>query len=230
MEIERMAIHDIPALIWGPESNRVYVCVHGKMGSKDAAQGLAQIAIEKGYQVLSFDLPQHGERKEERTPCDIWQGMHDLSVIGDYAFARWRDVSLFGCSLGAYFSLHAYADRPFRKCLFQSPILDMEYLIRQMFSWFRVTEDQLAQEKEIDTPIDRLRWDYYQYVLAHPVKHWPVPTNILYGGKDDLQSRTIIQAFSRRFRCQLTISEESLHPFMDEKDWPIVDKWLRENL
>ena len=228
MVTQRITVGSIPALVWGPPSDRVYLCVHGKMSSKEAAEGLAQIAAERGCQTISFDLPQHGERAGEKDRCDIWNGVRDLRIMGDYAFARWREVSLYACSLGAFFSLHAYGERPFRRCLFQSPIVDMPYLVGQMMTWFGVTEERLRQEREIDTPIDPLSWDYYQYVLAHPVERWPIPTGILYGGRDDLQSLDVMDAFARRFGCRLTISERSAHPFMEKADGPIVDAWLRD--
>lgn len=60
----------------------------------------------------------------------------------------------------------------------------MEYLIQQMFLWFQVTEERLCVEKEIPTPVDTLRWDYYQYVREHPVCDWSIPASILYGGKE----------------------------------------------
>ncbi|MBO5500702.1 MAG: alpha/beta hydrolase [Clostridia bacterium] len=230
MTAQRITIAGIPALIWGEESEKVYLCVHGKMSDKESAAGIAALAAEKGYQTISFDLPQHGERKNEERRCDIWNGKEDLTRIGEYVFERWREVSLYACSLGAYFSLHAYADRPFRRCLFQSPILDMEYLIRQMFQWFDITEEKLAQEKEIDTPIDLMSWDYFQYVVAHPITRWNSPTCILYGEKDDLQSLSVIRSFADQFDCHVTLAENSQHPFMEEADFPIVDRWLKDYL
>lgn len=230
MLVNRIELAGIPALVWGSESEKVYLCVHGKMGSKEAAQGIAEIAVQKGYQVLSFDLPQHGERIGEMARCDIWNGIRNLSIVGEYVFSRWKDVSLYACSLGAYFSLNAYQHDPFRKCLFQSPILDMGYLIRQMFSWFQITEERLAKEKEIETPIDLMTWDYFQYVLAHPIAKWNAPTHILYGGKDNLQSLEVIQNFSERFGCEITLSENSEHPFMSESDSAIVRQWLIDHL
>ena len=226
----RIKIDGIPAIIWGKPSDKVWLCVHGKMSSKEAFEGLKAVAEEKGYQTVSFDLPQHGQRKVEAKRCDIWNGIYDLSVVGDYVFSQWREVSLYACSLGAYFSLNAYQTRRFRKCLFQSPILDMKYLIHQMMLWFDIPEERLAQEKEIDTPIDLMSWDYYQYVLAHPVEKWDIPTWILYGGKDNLQTIHIVKAFADRFGAFVTVSESSEHPFMAETDIPVVHQWLCDNL
>ncbi len=230
MLIQRFNIGNIPVIVWGEESDQVYIHVHGKMSSKENAKEFAQIANSEGIQTISFDLPEHGDRKDTEHRCDIWNGMHDLSVIADYAFSNWKTISLFACSLGAYFSLHTYAKRNFIKCLFQSPVLDMEYLINQMFIWFDVTEERLLKEKEIPTPVDTLRLDYYQYVKEHHIKEWDIPTSILYGGKDNLQSIEVIQAFVKTHNCNLTISKDSEHPFMENEDVKIVRSWLEKNI
>lgn len=230
MEGTRIEIDGIPALVWGEKSDKVYLCVHGKMSSKEAAGGIAEVAARLGCQTISFDLPGHGERKHEQARCDIWNGVRDLTVVGDYVFARWKEVSLYACSLGAYFSLHAYQGRDIRKCLFQSPIVDMEYLIGQMMKWFDISEERLEREREIDTPIDVMTWDYYQYVKAHPVQAWDADTHILFAGLDTLQSREVMADFAQRFDCGLTIAEDSDHPFMEAGDGAIVTKWLQENM
>ena len=230
MKIERIKIGSIPALVWGRESDKAYLHVHGKMSSKESAETFARIAEERGYQTVSFDLPGHGERTEEGERCDIWNGMRDLEAVGRYVFARWKEVSLFGCSLGAYFSLQTCAAWDIRRCLFQSPILDMEYLVGQMMAWFSISEERLAREREIETPIDLMTWDYYRYVKAHPTRKWTPPTSILFGAKDSLQSLEVVESFAKRFGCALTVAENSDHPFMDEGDAQVVEDWLRENI
>ena len=230
MKQERIDIMGIPTICWGEPSDKVYLHVHGKLSSKESAESFAALAEEAGFQTVSFDLPQHGERREAADRCDIWNGIRDLAKVSDYVFSRWREVSLYACSLGAFFSLHACGDYPFRKALFQSPIVDMEHLIGQMMLWFGITEDRLVQEGEIDTPIDTLSWDYYRYVQAHPIRNWKIPTAILFAGKDDLQSRQVMNGFCDRFGCRLTVAEGSLHPFMEEQDGPIVAEWLRKEI
>lgn len=230
MIVNKIKISNIPALVWGEKSDKVYLCVHGKMSSKESAEVVANIAGELGYQTISFDLPSHGERIDENIRCDIWSGVHDLTIMGDYVFENWKDVSLYACSLGAYFALNAYHKRKIKKCLFQSPILDMEYLIQQMMKWFDVSEERLAREKEVETPIDTMSWDYYQYVKAHPIQKWEIPTDILFGGKDNLQPLEVVKNFADKYNCSLTVAENSEHPFMGDGDAQIVNQWLRGNI
>lgn len=227
---ETLNIGNIPAIIWGEKSDKVYIFVHGKMSSKESAEAFAEISAGNGCQTISFDLPEHGERVDTGYKCNIINGIADLTQVGDYVFDNWKSVSLFGCSVGAFFSLHAYRGRHFDNCLFQSPIVNMEYLIRQMFLWFHITEEELMAKNEILTPIDTMSWPYYLYVKEHPVDKWTAPTHILYGAKDNLQSREVIEEFVNSFHCHLTVAENSEHPFMCEGDEEIVKEWIKNSL
>ena len=60
MKIDRINISNIPSIIWGKKSNRVFIAVHGNMSNKedDVIKILAEKVINRGYQLLSFDLPE----------------------------------------------------------------------------------------------------------------------------------------------------------------------------
>ncbi|BBF42309.1 alpha/beta hydrolase [Lachnospiraceae bacterium KM106-2] len=223
---EKRYVNNIPVIVWGAPSDRAYIYVHGKMSYKESAEPFAELAMRKGYQTISFDLPEHGERKDENYPCDIWNGMNDLNQIADYAAERWNSLSLYACSLGAHFALHAYRDRKFQYCMFQSPVLDMNQLIHRMFRWFHLSEDILKEKQVIKTPFHVMTWDYYQYVLSHPIDKWETPTNILYGTRDEMQSRDIIDDFVAKFHSELVIAENSYHGFAKEHDIPIAYSWM----
>ena len=120
-----LCVEGIPAILWGKETGKMVVAVHGNMSNKadEPIVLLAEAAIPSGYQVLSFDLPQHGDRKEEPTLCKVQNCVHDLGTIMNYVRRGTKDVSLFACSMGAYFSLLAYQDVGLRQCLFLSPVV-----------------------------------------------------------------------------------------------------------
>ena len=64
MELNKIWIDGIPAILWGTPSDKMILAAHGSHSSKidDCMWILAEKAIKRGYQVLSFDFPQHGER------------------------------------------------------------------------------------------------------------------------------------------------------------------------
>ncbi|MEL7656754.1 MAG: alpha/beta hydrolase, partial [Bacillota bacterium] len=63
--MEIFEIQGIPVIVYGEPSEKVFLFIHGKNGYKEEADPFAAIACRKGYQVLSFDLPEHGERRNE---------------------------------------------------------------------------------------------------------------------------------------------------------------------
>ena len=231
MNQQTVRIKSIPAVIWGTPSDKVYIFVHGKMSQKEEAEGFAEIATRKGYQVLSFDLPEHGERKTENYRCTVQNGVHDLQIISNFAIKKWKNISLFGSSLGAYFSLVACQDLGLGKCLFLSPILDMEHLIQNMMKWFNVSEELLREKQEIPTPMgETLSWHYYTYVREHPILKWENQTYILYGSNDHLTERYLVDRFVTKFHCNLEVLQNGEHYFRTKEQIEVVNKWLDQNI
>lgn len=226
-----LLIENIPSVLWGPASDKLFIAVHGSQSNKTdvVIEIVAQIAVEKGYQVLSFDLPEHGDRKAKPRLCDAQNCVHDLAQIMKYAHTLSGDISVFGCSIGAYFSMLAYQNEPLKKALFLSPIVDMKHLIENMMQWFNVSKEQLEKEREVPTPINTLYWHYYQYVLRHPIK-WDKPTALLYGAKDELGEYETVSAFADQCNANMTVLEDGEHFFHTEQQLDFFRKWLYENI
>ncbi|AJD27844.1 putative alpha/beta hydrolase [Clostridium botulinum CDC_297] len=57
---DKFNISNIPTVLWGEKSEKLFIAVHGNMSNKEdtVIKILAKEAIQKGYQVLSFDLPE----------------------------------------------------------------------------------------------------------------------------------------------------------------------------
>lgn len=219
----------IPAALWGPPSDAVILAVHGNLSHKTDVPIalLAEHALPRGFQVLSFDLPEHGERKTEGTLCKVQTCVPELQTVMQYARACWPHVRLFANSLGAYFSLLAYRTEPIESAWFLSPVVDMRRIIENMMGWFGVSRTRLETEQTVATPIGQtLYWDYYCYVCAHPVADWPVPTRILYGEKDDLCEPDVVRAFADRFACALTIVPDAEHYFHTPAQLEALEAWL----
>lgn len=180
MKTQQLQIEGIPAIIWGTESDRLFIAVHGDMTNKfgPTIAIMAEVAVAKGYQVLNFDLPEHGDRKYESRLCNSQNTIGDLQKIMKYARTIADKISLFGCSVGAYFSMMSYQDEDIRQSIFLSPVVDMQRIIENMMQWFDVNGERLRWERAIETPAKTLYWDYYQYVCDHPVQ-WEKPTAIL---------------------------------------------------
>ena len=164
MKEVRITVQKIPAVLYGDSSEKLFLYIHGKMGCKEEASRFAEIVCPKGYQVLSMDLPGHGERTGEMERFVPWEVVPELQSVYAYARQRWKRISLYANSIGAYFSLLAFREAKLEKSLFVSPILDMEKLIRDMMGWAGVTEEQLKETGEIPTTFgETLSWKYLIY-------------------------------------------------------------------
>lgn len=226
---EKIQIGNIPALLYGTDSEKLYIFVHGKQSYKEEADNFAAIAVESGYQVISFDLPQHGERKNEKYTCNIQNGIKDLNEIYSFVQNKYKNFSLYACSLGVYFSLLAYKNVKFDKCLFVSPVLDMKRLIQNMMKWANVSEEELKEKGEIPTSFgETLSWNYYKFVCSNPIQKWDNNTFILYGENDNLTEKDVVDTFAKKYNCNLEVMKNGEHYFGTKEQSEYLNNWLKK--
>lgn len=231
MEKQLLHINNIPAVIWGASSDKIYLYVHGKSGCKEEAASFAELACAKGWQVLSMDLPEHGERKGEASSFDPWHAVPELNAVYDYLQDGWKKTALFANSIGAWFSMLSFAGKPLEKALFVSPVLDMECLIRRMMQWASVSEEVLEKAGIIQTSFgETLSWEYYCYARNHPVCRWEIPTDILYADQDHLTERSAADSFAERYHCRLTVMENGEHWFHTPEQLAVLREWMQNSL
>ena len=230
MKTKKIKINNIPSIIWGEKSSKVFIAIHGNMSNKEdeVIEILANKVTNKGYQLISFDLPEHGERKQyTKNLCKVQNCVNDLKQIIEYAKTNYNEINIWACSIGAYFSLLAYKDEDLKQCLFLSPVVNMKIIIENMMLWSNTTEKELNEKQEIKTDFGQtLYWDYYLYVKENPITKWNKKTYILYGNKDNMQNENIIKDFSNEFNCDLTILKNGEHYFYTEEQLNFYNDWL----
>ena len=230
METKRIKINNIPSIIWGEKSSKVFIAIHGNMSNKEdkVIEILANKVTNKGYQLISFDLPEHGERKiDTNYLCKVQNCVNDLKQIIEYAKVNYNEINIWACSIGAYFSLLAYKDEDLKQCLFLSPVVNMKIIIENMMLWSNTTEKEINEKQEIKTDFGQtLYWDYYLYVKENPITNWNKKTYILYGNKDNMQNESIIKDFSNEFNCDLTLLKNGEHYFYTEEQLNFYNDWL----
>lgn len=99
-----------------PNSQAAVIVVHGRNGNRaDEAIGLPEISkalVERGYNVLAFDLRGHGESSGDRLSFGPWE-TGDLLGAVDYVKLQGiqpRHIGVLGISMGAATALLAAAD------------------------------------------------------------------------------------------------------------------------
>lgn len=233
MNIKKTIIGNIPLLIWGEKKKKVYIAIHGNMSNKEdnVIKIFANIITKKDYQLISFDLPEHGERKDDTEYlCKAQNCVNDLNKVMNYAKRNYEEICIWACSMGAYFALLSYADEDIKKSIFLSPVVDMKVIIDNMMRWSNISEKELEEKKEIVTDFGQtLYFDYYSYVINHPIIKWNKNTSILYGSEDNMQEESLINNFSNKFNCDLTIYKGGEHFFHTKEQLSFYKEWL-ENI
>lgn len=231
MREQYFKINEIPAVLLGERSEKLFLFVHGQGGNKDEAKAFADIACPIGWQVLAIDLPKHGERADDSATFDPWHAVPELHQVMQYAKEGWSQVAVRANSIGSYFSILAFSGEPLVKCLLVSPLLDMERMIENLMHWSGVTEDCLEQEKVIPTDFGQtLSWEYLCYARSHRIDRWDIPTCILRAKKDELIDEDTVISFSNRFGCKLKVTEVGEHWFHTPEQLSVLRQWEVESL
>ena len=232
MNLNKIRIDGIPAILWGEPSDKMIIATHGSHSSKidDCIWILAEEAVKQGYQILSFDLPQHGERVYETDFIMPDECVRELTVMYNYAKAHAQKISLFGCSMGAYFQLLTFADMDIERVWFLSPVTDMNRIIHNLMDYCRIDENQFRERVLVENDIEPLYFPYYEYVRSHPIVSWPHKTYILRGETDTMSEYSSVKDFSDRFSCELTEQKGGEHWFHTESQLEFFRQWLRKRL
>ena len=74
---------------------------------------------------------------------------------------------------------------------------------------------------------DDLSWDYLGYVRNHAI-HWNVPTQILYGSNDNLQSIDTMNKFVQENGAGLIVMDGGERWFHTEEQMWFLDRWMQK--
>lgn len=196
---------------------KTVIYIHGKGGSIDEAKEYAPLF--EGYETAGIDY-------KSETP---YQAREEFSELYDKLCGKSDEVILIANSIGAYFAMHSLSGKRIKKAFFISPIVDMEGLIENMMKSAGVSESELKEQGEISTSFGQtLSWEYLCFVRDTPIK-WSIPTDILYGSKDDLTSYETIAAFCEKTGARLTVMQDGEHWFHTDEQMRFLKKWIIRN-
>ncbi len=192
------------------------IYVHGKGGSAQEAEHY-KLLFPKD-EVIGFDYC-------SQTP---WEAKEEFFTFFAGQRNRCEHLILIANSIGAFFARSSLDETLVDRAYFIAPIVDMENLICKMMQWSNMTEQELAEKREIATNFgETLSWEYLCYVRQHPII-WNVPTCILYGEHDHLTSIETVSAFTRRHHADLAVMPGGEHWFHTEEQMRFLDQWIRE--
>ena len=225
MKREAFNIGQMPVSLYGEAAQRAFIFVHGLCGSAEEGLRFAEIVAPHGWQVLAVNLPEHGGRADGVRLLP-WTAIPELQAVLDYAQARWTQLAVRATSIGAWLSLHAFRGAKLEMCLLNSPLTDMENMIRSMMGQAGVTEDQLRAAGEIPTEAGQLlSWEYLCWVRRHPVQPICKNTGILYASGDAVIPRETVERFSKDGACSLTVMDGGEHWFHTPGQLAVLAAW-----
>ena len=191
---------------------------HGKGGNGGEAEH---------YKLLFPSCYVVGLDYKGNTPWEAGAEINEAIVSLKTSYDR---VILIANSIGAFFCMDAGVNELIWKAYFISPIVDLEKLILDMMAHADITESELHKQGIIQMDSgEELSWEYLSYVREHPIK-WTVPTEILYGDKDNLTTYETITGFSRKHNARLTVMKNGEHWFHTEKQMRFLDDWIGCNI
>ena len=193
---------------------QIVIYVHGKGGAAGEAAH---------YRPLFPDAEVIGCDYRAKTP---WQAAAEFPEFFRRQRGRCDSLTLVANSIGAFFCLCSLDETLLDQAYFIAPVVDMKTLICSMMQWAGVSEQTLAEKREIPTRFgETLSWDYLVYVRAHPIS-WRVPTRILYGERDNLTSVQSISAFASQCGAALTVMPGGEHWFHTDEQMQFLDRWI----
>ena len=192
------------------------VYIHGKGGSADEALYYKKF-FNDAYDVLGFDY-------KSELP---WQAGEEFQNYFDSLIPNYNEILLIANSIGAYFSMLSLSEKPIKKALFVSLIVDMKNIILHMMKRAKISEEELRLKKVINIQFgEPLSWKYLSFVRKNPIA-WNIPTGILYGKKDDMTSLETITNFANKIHADLTGVENGEHGVHTEEQMNFLDTWFK---
>lgn len=194
------------------------IYIHGKGGTAEEADHYRRLL--PNYDVVGLDY-------KAKTP---WEAKKEFSCFYDVFSQQHSEVNIVANSIGAFFAMNAFIDKKIEKAYLISPIVNMENLIINMMKRENITERQLKEQGSIETVSGEiLSWEYLSWVRKHPVC-WNVPSKILYGSKDNLQSLDTIQTFADKTCSTVTVMKDGEHWFHTEEQMKFLDDWIKNSI
>ena len=197
---------------------KAIIYIHGKDGSSLEINQYKESCL--GFDMVGVDY-------NEYLP---WIVEKQIKSVYEKVEKNYDEIYILANSIGVYFAMHTLQNSNIKKALFISPILDMEQLILNMMNWANVSEETLCEKKEISTDFgETLSWKYLCFVRENPIV-WNIPTEILYGEKDNLTSCETVDKFIKNHNAHLTVMENGEHWFHTEEQLIFLNNWLKNSL
>ena len=197
----------------------VVVYIHGLLGSYIEANEYSYLSYK--YDVVGLDY-------SDGNPWELKDKIRQEfnRIIKDY-----HEVVVIANSIGAFYTYTYLSDFNIKQAFFISPIASMYQIILNIMMANDILEKELEEKKYITCKDGTvLSYDFYKFVLDYK-DNWNVPTEILYGEKDELVYIENIAEFLKDHpNARLTIKEGSKHYFHSQEEKELIKNWILRSI
>lgn len=201
------------------KDRKVIVYIHGLKGNAKEIENFSY--LNEDYVLVGLDYI-------DGNPWELKETIKNEFINITKGF---KEVYVIANSIGALYTFDYLYKLNIKKAFFISPLLNMHQIIKNMMKDNNISEE-LLKEKQFITLNDgtMLSHEYYAHTRQMN-KNWNIPTEILYGDKDELVDLKSVIAFLRKYpNSKLTISKESGHYFHTPNDLEIIKNWIKSSI
>lgn len=197
----------------------VVIYIHGLYGSSIEAKDYSY--LNKKYDVVGLDYQDDDPWKLKDTIRNEF-----IKLTKDY-----KEVVIIANSIGAFYAYEYLSDFNIRQAFFISPIADMHKIVFGMMMDNDISDETLKERKEIKLENGQtLSYEFYQHVSNYQ-DNWAVPTEILYGEKDEVvYIENIADFLAAHPNARLTIKKGAEHYFHTEEEKEFIKNWILRSI
>lgn len=206
--------NDVPGTIYlSDEKNPWVIFVHGAGGDREFGIAYAEVYLQEGYNVLTFDERGHGDNSDQRVTFGICE-THDVEALVDYLKSDYHaeSIILHGQSMGgataALYAASEHGNQNLDACILDCPVPGMKLFLKLMFM-----EDNCSEDTA-----DAIVWcgELYSKLFSHlnysdgdtieKAKNIKVPTMVVVSKQDSV----CLPEYVSQIYNQIPVSEKKL--------------------
>ena len=201
-----------------PRHDRVVIYIHGLHGS---AEEICDYRFFRTFDVIGLDY-------EDGNPWEVGPIIRDKF---ERLIKPYKEVVVIANSIGAFYAYEYLCDFTIKQAFFISPIADMLQIIMNLMMENGIHHKEL-EEKQFITLNDGtvLSYDFYKRFAYIHQDNWKVPTEVLYGYRDELVYIEDIAEFIANHNARLTIKKDSGHYFSSKEEKEYIKQWIISNI
>ena len=203
-----------------PKHDKLVVYIHGLHGSAEEVES---------YKFLT-DYDIKGLKYEDGNP---WEVGPIIKKKFAETIKSYKEVVIIANSIGAFYAYEYLGGFNIEKAFFISPVASMLKIILDYIVTGKVAEEDLKNKRFITLEDGTaLSYDFYKkYSKSNYNGKWEVPTEILYGSRDELvYIENIAEFLEYHPLSRLTIKQGAEHWFHTDEEKEFIKQWILRSI